>query len=595
MTKQLTLLCAILVLCFKNYSFSQSFSPIPLQEQLQNATLAIEGKVVNTSAFWNTTKTMIYTVYTVDVYNTFKGSTEHQIEVIEPGGTLGYDAIDASHSLHLELGTLGCFLLKNTSTVLDRKSTIGVQSYRLYSGLQGLYIYDTINDTASNNFNTWQGITQTFYKAVSAITKKNYAASSALKTAKLEFSAKQAIVPSNITFSPTTITAGTKSLLTINGSGFGNTRGTVAFKDADNGGSGFENALPSEIVSWNDTQIRVNVTANAGTGTIRITTANGASTESTNILTIPYSQINATSDGERFIIQHYDDNNQGGYTFELTPGLFNDTDQPGARAAFERALETWRCTTGVNWVISNQPSQENTREANGNVITFDGGTFELLSEGTNARTFTRRSGRNCPNGEQWFLTSIDILFNRDKNWYFGNGTIQNNQFDFESVALHELGHAHLLDHVIDPSNLMHFSRNAGTVSISRTIPQNIEDGANDVHQRSITNQICGSNPAIGLMTPFSGDCTLSTSNQTNPTFTVYPNPTKNAFFISTKTPLATNTKVRLYDLSGRLVLQTVLDISIEKQQIDIAHMASGMYTLVIGDGFYKNTQKLLLN
>ncbi len=597
MLKKLTYRIVLIFCCYSVKLVAQSSYQIPLQMQIENSTVIVEGKVKNVQAYWNVEKTMIYTVSTVEVFKVFKGEAEAFIEIITEGGTVGYDAVDVSHALHLNVGAVGLFTLYNENITLNRPHQSSMVSYKVFSEAQGFYVYDFVTNSASNHYYTYQDISRALHKRIIEVTHTvplEFKTLSALQKAKS--SKRNAMAPTGISFSPTTLTAGTKSVLTITGSGFGNALGSVGFKDADDGGATYENALSSEIISWTDTQIKVFVTANAGTGPIRVVTAGGQLAESTEVLTITYSQLNATSDGDAFIIQHYDDNGSGGYTFELTPGLFNDIDHPGARAAFQKALETWSCQTGVNWKVGAQPSQETTRQQSGNVVSFDGGSFGNLSSGSNARTYTSRSGRNCPpNGEQWYVKSIDIIFNKDTNWYFGNGTIQNNQYDFESVALHELGHAHLLDHVIAPGQLMHFRRNSGAESITRSIDANSLEGAKDVYERSTTNQICTTSSAVNLMTGFTGDCTLSLVDKGASGIKVFPNPARQEVFIESSI-LERLTSVALYDLRGRRVLtedfKAYSDSNVKR--IDVRHITSGVYLMMLRLGDELLSQKLVI-
>ena len=58
---------------------------------------------------------------------------------------------------------------------------------------------------------------------------------------------------------------------------------------------------------------------------------------------------------------------------------------------------------------------------------------------------------------------------RSSSWYFGAGTIADEEIDFETVALHELGHGHQLGHVINSSNVMHYTiakKTINTTSLS---------------------------------------------------------------------------------------------------------------------------------
>ena len=72
------------------------------------------------------------------------------------------------------------------------------------------------------------------------------------------------------TVDPLEVVAGNESTLTITGLGFGDTPGSVYFKNADIGGGGYFEALQTQIVSWTDTEIVVEVPGNAGTGVVLV-------------------------------------------------------------------------------------------------------------------------------------------------------------------------------------------------------------------------------------------------------------------------------------------------------------------------------------
>jgi hypothetical protein len=50
--------------------------------------------------------------------------------------------------------------------------------------------------------------------------------------------------------------------------GFGTRQGTVNFRDANFGGSQYYTARDNQIISWNDSQIVVEVPSRSGTGDI---------------------------------------------------------------------------------------------------------------------------------------------------------------------------------------------------------------------------------------------------------------------------------------------------------------------------------------
>src|SRR6185295_4616365 len=124
-------------------------------------------------------------------------------------------------------------------------------------------------------------------------------------------------------FSPTNVSAGTGTLLTINGSNFGTSQGSgyVSFRNADMGGSAYTGVTePLYYQSWTDTQIQILVPGDAmvssiGTGNIRVTNNNSETGTSTLSLTVDFNRFEVIWGGAIIPTILYDDNNAGGYTF----------------------------------------------------------------------------------------------------------------------------------------------------------------------------------------------------------------------------------------------------------------------------------------
>jgi hypothetical protein len=261
-------------------------------------------------------------------------------------------------------------------------------------------------------------------------------------------------------FSPNTASAGTGSQITINGSGFGagpaSSSKYVEFADADNGGlTGVRPALV-EYVSWSDNQIVVIVPSDAGTGAIRV--SNGTATAvSAAILTVSYNIINQGN----YQIKHVNSNSQGGYTWQLELS-FNA--QSNAKNSFLKSLSAWSCFTGINWNVGVPTPANQTGRDGINIVRFDTGAELPAGVLGVAYTYYTSCGSN-----KWEITETDLVFDKETTWNFEDALPGPSQTDFQSVAQHELGHAHSLGHVIDNTDLMHFSIAPGT---RRTIGQN---------------------------------------------------------------------------------------------------------------------------
>ena len=595
MTKNIIFYLALFVVAFLlniNVINAQStLLEIPLEQQIEKSSTVLEGKVIAKASYWDDNHKMIYTANTVEVYKVFKGKLNTEIvEVITLGGFVGDKGIVASHVLNLKMGELGVFTLNEDDTKLSAAHKSNTPQYKAYSGSQGFYRYSLSTNEVTNTLQARKGITSSFYKEITNATGKpviEMKTNPNTKTSNTASSKSSQFPPRNIAFSPTTITAGTKSILTITGNEFGDFVGSVAFRDADSGGRGFIDALNSEILFWSDTEIRLEVPSAAGTGEIVVRDVNRVGTLSSQILTVTSSESNVVTDpeNESFQVQHINNNNFGGYTWELSSRFLEDADHPGARSAFQRSVETWRCETGINWIISNSPTQDNGLEGSGHIVTFDNTIVEPLDAGVLGSTFSTYSGVLCPTGLIWFVSDLDIVFSTDMDWFFGEEGIGNGQFDFEEVVLHELGHAHQLGHVIDIDNLMHFASLPGQKN--REIDAGSIAAANNIQLRSTTNQICLNIP---LMTAFAGNCSTDGSDDTvevSEAITIFPNPVEDQLFIQNVSGIALN-DISIYDVSGRRVMFKDLRAAAPTERIDLQQINPGLYFINIsyeGDDF----------
>ncbi|GAL69632.1 IPT/TIG domain-containing protein [Jejuia pallidilutea] len=177
---------------------------------------------------------------------------------------------------------------------------------------QSFFRYNLLEDLAATPFSKIQNITETLYADISRFSKVNYVEIDKFDVEHIiskSKSNKTLLPPSSISLDKSEITAGTKEELTITGSGFGNTQGKVEFRNADDGGGTLIAALDSQVVSWNDSQIIVEVPSFAGTGTIRVVDSNGDASPLSSVLTVLYSEANAETDPDGTGLYLYQNSN----------------------------------------------------------------------------------------------------------------------------------------------------------------------------------------------------------------------------------------------------------------------------------------------
>ncbi|HEX9601912.1 MAG TPA: T9SS type A sorting domain-containing protein [Mariniflexile sp.] len=582
---KVVLLLMVLVPC--NIHAQMLLKEASLKKQIENSSLVIEGKVISKKSFWDADKKNIYTANTIQVYKIFKGGTYETIEVITKGGTVGLSAEVVSPSLKLHTDDVGIFMLYDNnikSSVLNKSS---IKQFKPYGSLQGFYKYNLYSDEAVNPFNKKKGIASSFYNEIMSHTNTAY-----IEVADFDSSNKQASLnkstmaaPGSITFTPTTATAGTKTVLTINGTGFGTTKGKVLFSNADDGGATFVEALGTQVLTWSNTQITVEIPSEAGTGQIRVTDNGDASATSTDILTIAYSEINVMQEGGdvAYRVQHFDENTEGGYTWLM----FEDfDDNVNAKAAFLRAFDTWRCETGINWVMGATTKTDVVTRDDENVIRFDNG--DELEADVLGQCISYYDGCLVGSTFSWFVSELDIVFDDATNWNYSSATSSTgiSQYDFESVVLHELGHGHLLAHVNDTNDVMNYA--LSNAEEQRVLGTSNITAANTIQTRSTGSMVCGQ----PLMT--NHPCSLGIEEEElNAAISMYPNPTSGQFYIK-NTSLINLDKIVVYDVRGRLISQHDMTNSSKIQTINLFGVSKGLYFVKILSERAEITKKILI-
>ncbi|MEW6470259.1 MAG: PKD domain-containing protein [Bacteroidota bacterium] len=473
-----------------------SLIEVSLAQRASASDLIVEGKVIAKNSYWDAEHKKIYTANRVEVYKIFKGSLAGtEIEVLTEGGTVGNYMIRVEPSLELNLGDVGVFTCETVKRFKVPVSKSAVPQYEAYASVQGFIKYDLVSLTAAEPFRVYTDINAEVYKALlsSKKTWQTVIPFDIYSNASTNKSGPYPDVMSISGFSPTTVTAGTGTTITITGTNFGATQGSgvVRFRNADDGGSTTITPLASQYVSWSNTQIVVEVPQNAGTGTIQV--VQGQTFTSSQTLTVSYAHLNVDFDPGSGTIayetDHINDNGSGGYTWRMNTGFDGNA---SAKASFLRAFDTWRCNTGVNWTIGATTSINDAVSDGTNIICFD--NTAPLSAGILGVCYSYWSG--CASGPTiiWYVNELDIIFDDGSNispltWEYGPAAPSGSEYDFETVAVHELGHGHQLGHVISPGAIMHYAISNG--SSNRSLGTNDQAGGDYVQAKSIVANVCG--------------------------------------------------------------------------------------------------------
>jgi hypothetical protein len=443
----------------------------------------IQGKVIARSCYTQKETGLIFTRNTIAVNAWLKGTLRlNEIAVITLGGTDGNRVLVAEPSLKLQLNKEYVLMLEEGNEKSKAaKDPSAQQTTQLFPYAEAQGSFESENFLYSDILGE-KNIPETelFQKI------ERFPGMKAVKTDGSLFKTREPVIyplTEGITsisgFSPSTTNSGTivaGDFITINGINFGSSQGAglVAFRNADNGGAGYiVPPVTSDYVSWSDASITVKVPRNAGTGDFFVRNNSGTDFFSPSNLTVNYAHINindaflnfASSTRQRYYLRNL--NGSGGYTFTYNTA-FNSNSQ--AKAAFQRALISWRCGTGFN-IRSDVTTSSVAAAANDNVniVSFDA----ALPVGVLARASSYFSGSGISGfcdlaNTVWWLEEIDIVFNNPPaagfTWEFGPATPSLSEYDFESVAVHEIGHLHGLGHIIAPGQIMHYALSNGATA-----------------------------------------------------------------------------------------------------------------------------------
>ena len=540
---------------------------VPLIDRVRAATLIVEGRVIAKNSFWDNKHEKIYTSNRIEIFKIFKGnSTSAFIEVVTVGGVLKNEMMSVSNLLTLNKEDAGIFMLRPSS---EFANIFVENSFEPVASLQGFIKYNPVTLDASDAFNLYN-VENELYEKLSI--KGDYALVKAFNLSEIkENSGNNTLsVPVISEINPQKITAGTKSLLTIKGSGFGNTRGNgnVGFRNADDGGASTIFPLSHQYIKWQNNEIVVEVPENAGTGKVVI--EKEISAESADTLVISFSRINVTSDEVAYLQYMVGKSSTGGYIWQMSD-LFGLNQL--ASAGFKRAFNTWRCNTGINWFIGDVTDIGVATKDGVNIIRFDIG--EELPEGVLGVTYGYYS--SCQD-EIWYLNEIDMVFDNEINWQYGPELPRIIQYDFESVALHELGHAHQLGHVLDPNDIMHYSYIRGT--FNRVLNAENLAGGNLIMQESTQRSVCEFSPMEAISESICGIPELT--NFTFQGLQFFPNPVSTQFSIQYKIAEVSSVNIELFNSLGQKI-HTVVN---EKQPVGIYNRSLNIEELNISKGIY---------
>ena len=327
----------------------------------------------------------------------------------------------------------------------------------------------------------------------------------------------------------------------------------------------------------------------AGSGPIIVCNASGECSfpTSLDIITVKYSAYNDRTTSSQSPSSHpipvslRNANSVGGLTIKYGSGFSTD---PDAKASFERALNTWRCNTKVNFVFDD--SHPNT---DGSIVTISFGPMPTGVSAT-AKAITPDTIRQCSTSVsviKSFQKKFDIIFRNTLTWYLGEDetAIMTGMVDLQSTALHELGHAHLLNHVNQSDDVMFWSISGSQIKRGLN-GYNVEGGSKIMTVSSLTYPGSNCNAAMLPFDTLSIDCNGLNSSYEYHKFSdyaiLYPNPVahENGVFIESISKEQIE-EIIGFNVLGKQLFKYTNKGSLEKIYLDLESIPSGLILVAI--------------
>jgi len=498
------LFCYFSLLNLLSFSVSaQCYNSRLLADRISEASVVAVGEVIDSEPFYNEFGE-ICTMHRLRVDQVSMEETEGNeepffVHFFTMGGRINEEQTIVYPSLRQIEGAEGVFLLRryngNRVAVPEGETAI----YRPAAVHESFMRFDSITGGFTDGDTNISGLAgvdhilrATTGRELQPITDRTYT--------RRAFGGRMMPLIESIT--PLAVSAGIGEVITIEGTGFGSQSGSIFFDSPDDGpGGAFVSVAPNNIISWTPTRIQVRVISEAGSGRVLVTTAAGQQVGSDQRIDIDYAVTTLVLDDDsvvRPVLIDDEADGNGGYALAVSNSSANGgvslADNAPALAALQRAVNTWQTEGDYSIYLDGTTNiQTPSRDDNVNIVAFGSNDYDFDDEigaGVVGIVFSYYSFCTSTEVE---VTGIDVLFRRNGDPNGRNGTVNynygpgpgspNNDTDFESVALHEIGHTHQLKHVADPNDVMSFRLTNGVTQ--RTLSADTRAGAGDVSARAL--------------------------------------------------------------------------------------------------------------
>lgn len=416
-------------------------------------------------------------------------------------------------------------------------------------------------------------------------------------------------VPACISFWPKKMAGGIGDTLTIKGNSFGINKGFILFPNANVGGTS-DVTIEDDLISvWNDTLIKfaipsaahsyvngpIELGQPAGSGRFTVISDLGA-TILIDTLEVLFSVMNDKYDYRPYVVAPWVSMDKK-FVFRCDTSVAN-YDNGRMKMTINKALNDWKCLTGIDWELGSDIAFMDSTALKDTICTI---TFYDFPDSSNvlAQTSVYRSKASSSINSSYQIYETDIEINSDKLWF--SDTIITNPLpagynDLYAVILHELGHAHGLNHVIDLNAVMNYSVNPSVRIIELSNDVSCDQGGN--WMANYTNDL--SNPMLlnhlermefDSINPCSSILKLiELVESENISITVYPNPCSQYLNVNISNSDNMELTLSIYDLTGSLVYQKN-----NTQTVNVTNLSKGTYILRVHnrEGLFKGAAKFI--
>lgn len=599
---------ALCILCFASQSLQASIFPIPLSQRITQASHIVLASLESQDAFRSEADQQIYTLNVLKVKAYLKGANPaNQIGLISIGGSLGDEGQFTFPSVKLQKGKQYVLFLEADPLAHQHPGYPQLKQLRSYASIQGALALEDgrYRDLLYKSLGERELLQHVYALSGKKPVQPNGDPYIAERYTPLQQASRMVTISSITSLSATGMAAGTietPRVAVISGMGFdpfaiGSTGSTVEFSSALDGGGSFVGLdfMATDVISWSDTEIRVKIPGDAGTGQVRLTIFSNAAV--THPITIDWAvqpkysanQGWPTTNRQRLELIKEGSVNNDGYAFQFDNTYWTNLD---AVEAFLRSVQTWRCNTFINLNFATVANNAVYINGNGSQVRF--APSATLGAGVLAQahlrfrnTFSALLPGCVQQNTLWYVTDMDILFLDNPtpfSWNFGPNPTVANSYDFESIALKMVGLATGLGYTNQSGTAMYFALPDGQ-NIRNLTANEIVAGTHKV-THSITPSACKTLLASnGIMVAINGGqaCVLKVPQPPLADLPYEREPfaielLQGQLQLNWRYPELTQVTLSLFDLSGKRVsTKNWLQTGKGEKVFDISALSSGLY------------------